>query len=83
MKTLEKVMQRLPLKSFFKEHIYSIEMIGRIPKPKPDIYLFAAAKLNTNPQHCIAIEDSIPGVAAAKAAGMLCIGINTGKNRRR
>lgn len=40
-------------------------------KPAPDIYLAAAAKLAVNPAHCIALEDSEPGIEAAHAAGML------------
>ena len=82
LQTLEKVMQLIPLATFFKQHIYSIDLVGKVPKPNPDIYIFAAAKLNIDPKHCIAIEDSAHGIAAAKAAGMLCIGINTGKDRQ-
>ena len=44
-------------------------------KPAPDVYLEAARRLNTGPDHCVAIEDSGPGVAAAKAAGMKTIAI--------
>lgn len=82
LKSLYKVMQYLPLHNFFQEHIYSIDLVNKIPKPNPDIYLFAASKLNTDPTHCIAIEDSAHGIAAAKAAGMLCVGINTGNDRK-
>ncbi len=39
-------------------------------KPFPDIYLDCAKKLNLNPQDCLAIEDTLSGVRAAKAAGM-------------
>lgn len=81
-KSLDRVMQHLPLDKFFKEHIYSIDLVNKIAKPNPDIYFFAAAKLNINPEFCIAIEDSTHGIAAAKAAGMFCIGINTGKDRQ-
>ncbi|OGB86111.1 hypothetical protein A3J41_01080 [candidate division TM6 bacterium RIFCSPHIGHO2_12_FULL_38_8] len=81
-KSVDKIMQYLPLDSFFQEHIYSIDLVNKIPKPSPDIYLFAAGKLNINPELCIAIEDSSHGIAAAKAAGMFCIGINTGKDRQ-
>ncbi len=81
-RSLDKVMQYVPLDNFFKEHIYSIDIIGKIPKPNPDIYLFAATQLQVDPKFCIAIEDSRHGIAAAKAAGMFCIGINTGKDRQ-
>ena len=44
-------------------------------KPAPDVYLEAARRLAVNPAHSIAIEDSGPGIAAAKAAGMKAIAI--------
>lgn len=40
------------------------------PKPAPDIYLLAADRLGVAPSRCVVIEDSIPGVRAALAAGM-------------
>ncbi|SFZ71893.1 HAD family hydrolase [Chitinimonas taiwanensis] len=40
------------------------------PKPAPDIYLLAAKTLQVDPQHCLVLEDSEPGVRAALAAGM-------------
>jgi HAD superfamily hydrolase (TIGR01509 family) len=45
------------------------------PKPAPDLYLAACRKLGVEPGDAIALEDSPPGVAAAKAAGMRVIGI--------
>ena len=44
-------------------------------KPYPDVYLFAAKKINAKPSECIAIEDTEVGVAAAKTAGMKCIAV--------
>jgi HAD superfamily hydrolase (TIGR01509 family) len=44
-------------------------------KPAPDIFLKAAARLGVAPQDCWAIEDSKPGIAAARAAGMRVIAI--------
>ncbi len=44
-------------------------------KPHPDVYLTAAGKLGLAPAACLAVEDSIAGVQAAKAAGMKCIAI--------
>jgi HAD superfamily hydrolase (TIGR01509 family) len=40
------------------------------PKPAPDIYRLAADRLGVAPEACVVIEDSIPGVRAALAAGM-------------
>ena len=42
-------------------------------KPDPEIYLVAAARLGVPPAQCLAIEDSLPGVQAAIAAGMTCV----------
>lgn len=42
-------------------------------KPAPDIYLYAAKKLGMEPAACIALEDTPPGLASAKAAGMLVV----------
>ncbi|GAB6931091.1 HAD family hydrolase [Paenibacillus sp. JCM 10914] len=43
-------------------------------KPAPDVYLKAAELLGVAPAHCMVLEDARHGVAAAKAAGMECIG---------
>ena len=39
-------------------------------KPFPDIYLACAQKLGVLPGDCLAVEDTLSGVRAAKAAGM-------------
>ncbi len=78
---ITKVLEHIPLKNFFNEHIYTVDHVFKIAKPNPDVYLYAAKQLDVNPVHCIAIEDSAHGINAAKAAGMYCIGINTGKNK--
>ena len=42
-------------------------------KPKPDLFLHAAAGLGIAPDHCVAVEDSHNGVRAAHAAGMMTV----------
>ncbi len=42
-------------------------------KPSPFVYLTAAEKLNSRPEDCIAVEDSVSGLLAAKKAGMKTI----------
>lgn len=39
-------------------------------KPAPDIFLLAARLLHLPPEDCLALEDSDPGVLAARDAGM-------------
>ncbi|MCL1826504.1 MAG: HAD family phosphatase, partial [Candidatus Cloacimonetes bacterium] len=39
-------------------------------KPLPDIYLKVAENLKVEPAECLVFEDSLPGVQAAKNAGM-------------
>lgn len=66
----------LKLQTFFGDHIYGVSSVNNIHKPAPDIFLHAARQLESHPSECIVIEDSRHGIAAAKAAGMFCIGIN-------
>lgn len=54
--------------------IASVEDVTR-GKPAPDLYLVAAERLGVPPSACVAIEDSPWGLASARAAGMLTIGI--------
>ena len=43
-------------------------------KPAPDLFLAVAAMLGVAPATCLVIEDSAPGIAAARAAGMPVLG---------
>jgi len=42
-------------------------------KPAPDIFLVAAERLSASPGECIVLEDSLPGIHAARNAGMIPI----------
>ncbi len=53
----------------FKGKIFSSSMVER-PKPFPDLFLYAAKKMNANPENCVVIEDTPHGVSAAISAGM-------------
>ena len=46
-------------------------------KPAPDVYLEAARRLEIDPRHGIAIEDSSNGIQSASAAGLKVVGIPT------
>ncbi|MFO0797669.1 MAG: HAD family phosphatase [Gemmataceae bacterium] len=44
-------------------------------KPDPEVFLKAAAQLGVPAARCVVFEDAPSGVAAAKAAGMACVGM--------
>ena len=44
-------------------------------KPAPDIFLKAAERLGVPPSRCLVVEDAVPGIEAAHAAGMPCLAI--------
>lgn len=44
-------------------------------KPHPEAYLTAAARLGADPQRCVAVEDSPPGITAAMASGARTVGV--------
>ena len=46
-----------------------------LAKPHPQVYLNAASSLGIDPTRCVALEDSVTGVIAAKAARMRCIAV--------
>jgi HAD superfamily hydrolase (TIGR01509 family) len=61
------------LDSFFGPHVFSASHVER-GKPAPDLFLYAAHAMQTDPTRCVVIEDSTPGVAAGRAAGMQVVG---------
>ena len=53
----------------FAGRIFSADDVGR-GKPAPDLFLLAAERMDAKPARCVVVEDSRPGVEAARAAGM-------------
>jgi HAD superfamily hydrolase (TIGR01509 family) len=80
---LDMVVEKLDLRKYFGDHIYSIAEIGYVPKPNPDIFLYAAKKLGAGPSECLVIEDSPNGIEAARRAGMRCAALTTTFGRER
>ncbi len=78
---LSAIDKRLSFTKYFGSHVYSIEDVGFVSKPSPDIFLHAANKLKTRPENCVVIEDSPNGVEAAKRAKMNCVAITTTTKR--
>ncbi len=60
-------------------NIFSATMVAN-GKPAPDLFLYAAAEMETDPVDCVVIEDSVAGITAARAAGMTAIGFTGGEH---
>jgi len=72
-KIINAALEKLNIADTF-EIIYSAES-EPLGKPHPGVYLTTAEKLGVSPQNCLALEDSLNGVLAAKAAQMKCIAV--------
>jgi len=62
-------------------HIFSATQVSN-GKPAPDLFLFAAEKMKVPPARCVVIEDSVPGITGARAAGMTVLGFYGGSHCR-
>lgn len=68
---LEKVLTMFDLRDSF-DALASAEKLP-YSKPHPQVYLDCAAKLGVDPLTCVALEDSVNGMVASKAARMRAI----------
>lgn len=66
---LERVLGATGLLALFGGNVFSASMVEN-GKPAPDLFLHAASRMGHVPERCVVIEDSMPGVRAAQAAGM-------------
>jgi beta-phosphoglucomutase-like phosphatase (HAD superfamily) len=58
----------------FFDAIYQPEDVGK-SKNHPDLFLYCAKELNTNPESCIVFEDIPSNIQGAKKANMLTCGV--------
>ena len=71
-------LERFGLAGHFGDRLFSAaEHVAR-GKPHPDIYLHAGRELGVGVEDALVIEDTMPGVTAAKAAGMTVVGLCAG-----
>lgn len=61
------------LSSFFEDRVFSAAQVER-GKPAPDLFLFAAQQMGHPIASSVVIEDSLPGVTGALAAGATVFG---------
>ncbi|MBD8890815.1 HAD family hydrolase [Roseibium litorale] len=57
------------LADYFPDAVFTASLVQN-GKPAPDLFLHAAKAFDVAPEACLVIEDSYPGLVAAKAAGM-------------
>jgi HAD superfamily hydrolase (TIGR01509 family) len=72
---IELVLSLAGLRAHFAE-IIAAEDVGAC-KPDPQGYLRALQRLELEPRRCVVVEDSLPGLAAAHAAGLRCAVLTT------
>jgi beta-phosphoglucomutase family hydrolase len=71
---IDALVEELDLWSYFDAIVSGTGMPG---KPNPDVFLEAARQIGVTPEQCVVIEDAVPGVQAARNAGMRCIAVTT------
>ncbi len=67
------VIHGLGIKNYF-EVIADGNSVERA-KPAPDLFLYAAEKMEVSPEKCVVVEDAEAGIEAALEAGMFVVGI--------
>ena len=69
------VLEKTGLGKYFQTVLHAKHV--SIGKPHPDIYLKAAHELGFEPEKCVVIEDSLPGVQAGLNAKAKVVGVTT------
>lgn len=73
--TIERILRIMDWTEAFDATV-GIDDVGH-PKPEPDIYLEAVERLGLPASACLVFEDSVPGIQAARAAGLEVVGLTT------
>ncbi len=71
------ILDRLNLREFFDIIVDGTNIIKA--KPDPEVFLKGAKELELSAKECIVFEDSLAGIKAAHACGMMAVGIGIRK----
>jgi len=71
---IDALVDELGLRAYFGAIVSGFDLPG---KPDPAVFLKAASLIQVPPENCLVIEDAVPGVQAAKRAGMKCLAVTT------
>jgi HAD superfamily hydrolase (TIGR01509 family) len=66
---VDHILKSIGMYELFAGRIVTPEMVAN-GKPAPDMFLRAAEIIRVAPEKCLVFEDAVPGIQAAKAAGM-------------
>ena len=69
---VEALVDELDIRPYFDALVTPGDLPG---KPDPAVFLLAAERLGVPADHSLVIEDSVPGIEAARRAGMHCIAV--------
>jgi HAD superfamily hydrolase (TIGR01509 family) len=72
MPNINRIFNRFDLNQYFSGKFSGADL--KKSKPHPEIFLKASAHTGFSKSQCMVIEDSTNGIAAAKAAGIFCVG---------
>ena len=76
-KNAQLILKKLDLLPYFDSIVDGTHVTHS--KPNPEVFLLGAKNLNTPANQCVVFEDAAAGVAAAKAAQMVAVGIGDAK----
>ena len=79
MTNINRIFKRFELDQYFVAKLSGADL--KASKPHPEIFLKAAKASGHEPKHCMVIEDSTHGIAAAKAAGIFCVGYKSANTK--
>ena len=73
---IETLLRCAGLHRWFEGRIFSAWDVP-LRKPAPDVFLAAAEAVGVPPARCVVVEDSVEGIEAANAAGMIAVAFSS------